>query len=104
MANLKRWFEEIKARPAAVRANALKDAFAFKAEMDDDARRYMIPHLRPVFCLVQRSHFYAEIVDFSAVDLTVARKGASPIISLASDDVAGSIPISRIIRTNRSTS
>jgi len=43
--NLKRWFELISARPAAVRANALKDRFTFKAEMDAEARRYMFRHI-----------------------------------------------------------
>src|SRR5580692_2265613 len=32
--NLKRWFDLISARPAAVRANALKDKFTFKPDMD----------------------------------------------------------------------
>src|SRR5882724_10434935 len=41
--NLKRLFEEISARPAAVRANTLKDKHAFKTDMDDDARRHMFP-------------------------------------------------------------
>jgi GST-like protein len=41
--NLKRLFDEISARPAAVRANALKDKHAFKTDMDDDARRHMFP-------------------------------------------------------------
>jgi GST-like protein len=41
--NLKRWFDEINARPAAVRAEALKTKHAFKTEMDDDARRHMFP-------------------------------------------------------------
>jgi GST-like protein len=44
--NLKRWFDEINARPAATRAEALKDKHAFKAELDDDARRHMFPHAR----------------------------------------------------------
>jgi len=43
--NLKRWFDEISARPAAVRAVALKDRFAFKAAMDDEARSVMFKHL-----------------------------------------------------------
>jgi GST-like protein len=43
--NLKRLFDEIQARPAAQRALALKDRFAFKAEMDEDARRTMFRHL-----------------------------------------------------------
>jgi GST-like protein len=41
--HLKRWFDAISARPAAVRANALKDRHAFKAEMDDAARAFMFP-------------------------------------------------------------
>jgi GSH-dependent disulfide-bond oxidoreductase len=45
MPHLKRWFDTISARPAAIRANALKDRFTFKAEMDDDARRIMFPHI-----------------------------------------------------------
>jgi GST-like protein len=41
--NLQRHFNEINARPAAQRAEALKSQFSFKAEMDDDARRHMFP-------------------------------------------------------------
>ena len=41
--NLKRLFDEISARPAAERANALKDKHAFKTEMDEEARRNMFP-------------------------------------------------------------
>lgn len=41
---LKRWFDAINARPAAIRANALKDSYAFKTEMDDEARKYMFQH------------------------------------------------------------
>ncbi len=44
--NLKRWYDMISARPAAVRANALKDRFTFKAEMDEEARRFMFPHVK----------------------------------------------------------
>ncbi len=44
--NLKRLFDEISARPAAQRANALKDKFTFKADMDDEARRHMFKHLQ----------------------------------------------------------
>ena len=43
--NLKRHLEEISARPAAVRALALKDEHSFKTEMDDAARLAMFPHL-----------------------------------------------------------
>jgi GST-like protein len=42
--HLKRWLDTIGARPAAIRANALKDRFTFKAEMDEEARRIMFPH------------------------------------------------------------
>ena len=43
LANLKRLVDEISARPAAERAVALKDRFQFKAEMDDEAQRYLYP-------------------------------------------------------------
>jgi GSH-dependent disulfide-bond oxidoreductase len=43
--NLKRLTDEISARPAAVKAMALKDKFAFKATMDDEARKAMFKHL-----------------------------------------------------------
>jgi GST-like protein len=43
--NLERHLTEISARPAAVRALALKDKHSFKAEMDDAARLAMFPHL-----------------------------------------------------------
>ncbi len=43
--HLKRWFDEVHARPAAQRALALKDKFVFKAEMDEEARRNMFKHL-----------------------------------------------------------
>ena len=43
--HLKRLHDEITARPAAVRAAALKDKFAFKATMDDEARAVMFKHL-----------------------------------------------------------
>ena len=43
--NLKRWFDDISARPAAARANALKDRYNFKAEMDEEARRHLFRHL-----------------------------------------------------------
>jgi GST-like protein len=42
--NLKRLVDEINARPAAQRANALKDKFTFKAEMDAEARGNMFKH------------------------------------------------------------
>jgi len=43
--HLKRFVEEISARPAAKRAVALKDKHAFKTEMDEEARRAMFRHL-----------------------------------------------------------
>jgi GST-like protein len=42
--NLKRLVDEINARPAAARANGLKDKFTFKAEMDAEARANMFKH------------------------------------------------------------
>jgi GSH-dependent disulfide-bond oxidoreductase len=41
--NVKTLFDAINARPAAVRAAALKDRYSFKAEMDDEARKAMFP-------------------------------------------------------------
>jgi len=43
--NVKRHCDEIGARPAAARADALKTKFNFKAEMDEEARRFLFPHL-----------------------------------------------------------
>ena len=43
MPNLSRLVNEINARPAAERANALKDRHTFKADLDDEARGYMFP-------------------------------------------------------------
>ena len=43
--NLKRFVDEISARPAAARAVALKDKHTFKTEMDDEARRAMFRHM-----------------------------------------------------------
>jgi GST-like protein len=45
MPNLKRLFDEINARPAAERAEALGKRHAFKAEMDEEARRNMFRHI-----------------------------------------------------------
>jgi len=45
--NLKRLLDEINARPAAIRAVALKDRHIFKAEMDDAAKRIMFRHTVP---------------------------------------------------------
>ena len=44
--NLKRLFDEISARPAAVRANALKEKYTFKTEMDDAARKVLFQHIK----------------------------------------------------------
>lgn len=44
--NLKRLFDEISARPAAQKAAALKDRFAWKNEVDADARSHMFKHLK----------------------------------------------------------
>jgi GST-like protein len=43
---VKRLHDEISARPAAARAVALKDKFAFKTMMDDEARAVMFKHLK----------------------------------------------------------
>lgn len=45
--NLKRLMDELNARPAAQRAEALKTRHAFKTEMDDEARRFMFPQIKP---------------------------------------------------------
>ena len=42
--NLKRMVDEISARPAAVRAIAIKDKHKFKTEFDDEARKNMFRH------------------------------------------------------------
>ena len=42
--NVKRLLDEINARPAAARAEALKDKHTYKNELDEDARRHMFPH------------------------------------------------------------
>lgn len=41
--NVKRHLDEINARPAAQRAEALKSKFSFKAEMDEEARKHLFP-------------------------------------------------------------
>ncbi len=43
--NLQRLVDEISARPAAAKAIGLKDKFAFKPELDDEARRIMFKHV-----------------------------------------------------------
>jgi GST-like protein len=45
-ANVKRLIDEVGARPAAARAIALKDKFAFKTDMDEEARHFMFGHLK----------------------------------------------------------
>ena len=44
--HLKRLIDEISARPAAARANALRERHTFKTTMDEDARRHMFPHIK----------------------------------------------------------
>jgi GSH-dependent disulfide-bond oxidoreductase len=41
--NVKRHLDAINARPAAQRAEALKERFTFKTEMDDEAKKQMFP-------------------------------------------------------------
>lgn len=41
--HLKRWFEQITARPAAQRALALRDRFKFKETVDDETRAALFP-------------------------------------------------------------
>jgi GST-like protein len=43
--NLKRLLDDISARPAAARANALREKHKFKTEMDDEARHAMFRHM-----------------------------------------------------------
>jgi len=43
--DVKRWFDEINARPAAQRAEAVKSMHAFKTDMDDEARRSLFPQV-----------------------------------------------------------
>jgi GST-like protein len=42
--NVKRLIDEINARPAVARANALKDKHKFKTEFDDEAKKSMFRH------------------------------------------------------------
>ena len=44
--NLKRLVDEINARPAAAKAEALKDRHKFKTEMDQESLKVMFPHLK----------------------------------------------------------
>lgn len=41
--HVKRLLDEINARPAAQRVEALKTKFAFKTEVDDDPRKMLFP-------------------------------------------------------------
>ena len=43
--NVKRLVDEVSARPAAARANALRDKHKFKTEFDEEARKAMFRHL-----------------------------------------------------------
>jgi GSH-dependent disulfide-bond oxidoreductase len=43
--NLKRHLDEINARPAAARVEALKERFKFKTENDEESRRFLFPTL-----------------------------------------------------------
>jgi GST-like protein len=43
---LKRWFDTVNARPAAARAEAIKDRHTFKAELDEEARRNLFRHVK----------------------------------------------------------
>jgi GST-like protein len=43
--NLKRLVDEISARPAAARANAMRDKHKFKTELDDEAKKALFRHL-----------------------------------------------------------
>jgi GSH-dependent disulfide-bond oxidoreductase len=45
--NLKRWFDEVSARPAAQRAMALKERHSFKTEVDEAARRNLFRFIKP---------------------------------------------------------
>jgi len=43
--NLRAWFDRINARPAAQRAEALKERHNFAPQMDDEARRHLFRHI-----------------------------------------------------------
>jgi len=43
---LKRWFDNINARPAAARAEALKNTHIFKTELDEEARGHLFRHVK----------------------------------------------------------
>ncbi len=46
LANVKRLLDEVSARPAAQRAEALKARHPFKAELDADARKLLFKHIK----------------------------------------------------------
>lgn len=48
MVNVQRLVDEVSARPAAQRAVALKDTYAFQTETDEEARRFLFPQNYPV--------------------------------------------------------
>jgi GST-like protein len=43
---LKRWFDNVNVRPAAARAEALKDKHNFKNELDEEARGHLFRHVK----------------------------------------------------------
>ena len=43
--NVKRLLDDINARPAAQRVDALRTRFKFKTEMDEQARKAFFPHM-----------------------------------------------------------
>ena len=45
--HIKRWFDEIDARPAAARARSVASSHPFKKDMDDNARRALFPSNYP---------------------------------------------------------
>jgi GSH-dependent disulfide-bond oxidoreductase len=42
--SVKRWYDEIVARPAAIRVESLRTQHPYKTEMDAEARRHMFRH------------------------------------------------------------
>jgi GST-like protein len=68
--NLKRWFQAIDARPAVARARKVGTDHEFKPEMDEVAKRAMIPHQLSDSCL-KRGHYagffgFARLLRFGA--------------------------------------
>jgi GST-like protein len=41
--NVKRWFLEVNSRPAAARAEKIKETLSFKTTLDDQALRALFP-------------------------------------------------------------